>query len=96
MNPFAFGGQGLRIAAEPEKPWSKRTTKEKLAYLYSRVSGNIKSMAWMWIPYVAIVGVTSGLHGGHEDMMAEQSGMTPLTTAEKIMARCIQLLPLPY
>ena len=85
----------MRIAAEPEKPWSKRTPKEKLTYLFDNVSGNMKSMAWMWIPFVAFIGVTSGLNGGHEDSMAEQTGMPPLTTFEKIVARCLQLLPLP-
>jgi hypothetical protein len=53
-------------------------------------------MVWLWFPFVAYIGLTSGIEGGQEDIMAEMAGFPPMTYWEKIFARCVQFLPLPF
>jgi hypothetical protein len=90
MNPFMMGGPNLSLGQKPEEKWSKKTKFDKFEYLASRVANNLKSCAWLWVPLVTTLGITTGLKFRNENGEFNSGEVV-----ETIFIRLLMMLPTP-
>ena len=93
MNPFMMGaGPNLSLGAQAEEKWSEKTKYEKFEYLARKVGGNVKEYAWMWVPLVATIGITTGVK------FRDETGKINLTQSgviETLVFRLLMMIPSP-